>query len=154
MHSKKRYLKVFLTDGNVPIDNNASLSSRYFYPYLFKDQTAKMNVFRKDEDKNSVRITERKSHPWILYREENWQVIDTINGATSSAIIYRITETTKANNLKPYDYFKYLLAKVPKYVDDLERSFLEDLFHGSDKLPEHIRKPKRRINGSRITAGP
>ena len=33
-------------------------------------------------------------------------MIDTIAGAESSAIIYSLAETAKANNLKPYDYFK------------------------------------------------
>lgn len=28
--NQEKYLKIFLTDGNVPIDNSASLSSRYF----------------------------------------------------------------------------------------------------------------------------
>ena len=32
-------------------------------------------------------------------------MIDSIAGADSSAIIYSIAETAKANNLKPYDYF-------------------------------------------------
>ena len=43
--------------------------------------------------------------PWILYREENWEMIDTVNGANSSAIIHSIAETAKANNLKLSDYF-------------------------------------------------
>ena len=38
--------------------------------------------------------------------KKNWEMIDTINGATSSAIIYSIAETAKANNLKPYEYFE------------------------------------------------
>ena len=33
--NQEKYLKVFLTDGNVPIDNSASLSTGYFYPHLF-----------------------------------------------------------------------------------------------------------------------
>ena len=33
--NQEKYLKVFLEDGNVPIDNSASLCSRYFYPHLF-----------------------------------------------------------------------------------------------------------------------
>ena len=37
-------------------------------------------------------------------------MIDSIAGADSSAIIYSIAETAKANNLKPYDYFEYLLT--------------------------------------------
>ena len=32
--NQEKYLRVFLTDGDVPIDNNASLSSVYFYPHL------------------------------------------------------------------------------------------------------------------------
>ena len=45
-------------------------------------------------------------------------MIDTINGAKSSAIIYSIVETAKANNLKPYDYVQYLLEEILKHMDD------------------------------------
>jgi len=69
-------------------------------------------------------------------------MIDTINGAKSSAIIYSIAETAKANNLKPYEYFEYLLTEIPKHMDDTDRSFLNDLVPWSEKLPENIRKPK------------
>ena len=31
---QEKYLRVFLTDGEVPMDNNASLCSGYFYPHL------------------------------------------------------------------------------------------------------------------------
>lgn len=41
--------------------------------------------------------------------KKNWVMIDTVAGAKSSAIIYNIAETAKANQLKPYDYFEYLL---------------------------------------------
>ena len=54
-------------------------------------------------------------------------MIDTIAGAEASAIIYSIAETAKANNLKPYDYFEYLLTEIPKHMDDQEVSFCEDL---------------------------
>ena len=74
--------------------------------------------------------------------KKNWQMIDTIHGATSSAIIYSIAETAKANNLKPYEYFEYLLTEIPKHVDDKNKDFLEDLLPWSETLPEHIRKPK------------
>ena len=69
-------------------------------------------------------------------------MIDSIAGADSSAIIYSIAETAKANNLKPYDYFEYLLTEIPKHMDDTDRSFLNDLVPWSEKLPENIRKPK------------
>ena len=49
--------------------------------------------------------------------KKNWQMIDTINGAKSSAIIYSIAETAKANNLKPYEYFEHLLTEIPKHIN-------------------------------------
>ena len=67
-------------------------------------------------------------------------MIDTINGAHSSAIIYSIAETAKANNLKPYDYFVYLPEEISKHMEQKDRTFLEDLLPWSKKLPEGIRK--------------
>ena len=107
--NQEKYLKVFLTDGDVPIDNNAS---------------------------------ERAIRGFCIGKK-NWQVIDTINGAKAPAIIYSIAETAKANNLKPYDYFEYLLTELPEHQDDTDRSFLENLLPWSPSLPEHIRKTKR-----------
>ena len=107
--NQERYLRVFLEDGEVPMDNNAS---------------------------------ERAIRGFCVGKK-NWQVIDTINGAKSSAIIYSIAETAKANNLKPYEYFEYLLTEIPKHVDEKDRSFLEDLLPWSNKLPENIRKPQK-----------
>ena len=108
--NQERYLRVFLEDGDVPIDNNAS---------------------------------ERAIRGFCIGKK-NWEMIDTINGATSSAIIYSIAETAKANNLKPYDYFEYLLTEIPKHEDDTNTDFLEALLPWSTTLPEHIRKPVKR----------
>lgn len=104
--NQEKYLRVFLTDGDVPIDNNAS---------------------------------ERAIRGFCIGKK-NWQMIDTIHGAKSSAIIYSIVETAKANNLKPYDYVQYLLEEIPKHMDDRDCSFLEDLLPWSKKLPAEIRK--------------
>ncbi len=104
--NQEKYLRVFLTDGDVPIDNNAS---------------------------------ERAIRGFCIGKK-NWQMIDTIHGAKSSAIIYSIVETAKANNLKPFDYVQYLLEEIPKHMNDKDCSFLEDLLPWSEKLPERIRK--------------
>lgn len=68
-------------------------------------------------------------------------IIDTVEGADSSAIIYSIAETAKANNLKPYDYFRYLLTEIPKQLDEKDSSFCEALLPWSEKLPANCRKP-------------
>ena len=91
--NQERYLRVFLEDGEVPIDNNAS---------------------------------ERAIRGFCVGKK-NWQMIDTINGAKTSAIIYSIVETAKANNLKPYDYVQYLLEEIPKHMDDTNCSFVSAL---------------------------
>lgn len=72
-------------------------------------------------------------------------MIDTISGAKASAIIYSIAETAKANNLKPYEYFEYLLSVIPEHMEDTDTTFLEALLPWSEVLPEKIRKPKQKI---------
>lgn len=104
--NQEKYLRVFLNDGDVPMDNNAS---------------------------------ERAIRGFCIGKK-NWQVIDTISGAKSSAIIYSIAETAKANNLKPYDYFEFLLKEISQHMDDKNLDFLDKLLPWSVDLPEHIKK--------------
>lgn len=70
----------------------------------------------------------------------NWHMIDTINGAKASAIIYSIAETAKANSLKPYNYFEYLLTEIPKHLEDTSLDFMKDLLPWSESLPSECRK--------------
>ncbi|EGD47645.1 transposase [Ruminiclostridium papyrosolvens DSM 2782] len=104
--NQEKYLKTFLTNGDVPLDNNATESA--------------------------IR--------GFCIGKNNWHMIDTIEGAKSSAIIYSIAETAKANNLKPYEYFKYLLKEIPQHMDDKDLTFLDKLLPWSDQLPEQCRK--------------
>ena len=75
--------------------------------------------------------------------KHNWWLIDTIRGAKSSAIIYSITETAKANGLKVYEYVEYLLTEIPKHEDDTDLSFLDDLLPWPPNLPEYCRKSNK-----------
>ena len=109
MLNQEKYLRVFLADGEVPIDNNAS----------------------------------ERAIKGFCIGKKNWQMIDTISGAKSSAIIYSLAETAKANNLKPYEYFEYLLSVIPEHMEDTDTDFLEDLLPWSESLPENIRKLKQ-----------
>lgn len=70
----------------------------------------------------------------------NWHLIDTATGAKASAIIYSITETAKANDLKPYNYLNYLLTEIPKHQEDKNRDFLNELMPWSESLPPDCRK--------------
>ena len=77
----------------------------------------------------------------VCIGKKNWVMIGTVAGAKSSAIIYSIAETAKANGMKPYDYFEYLLAEIPKHLDDTDRPFLDGLLPWSPNLPANCRKP-------------
>ena len=71
---------------------------------------------------------------------KNWEMIDAINGASSSAITYSIAETAKENQMKPYDYFEHLLAEIPKHMDDNNNDFLAELLLWSDIVAQLSRQ--------------
>ena len=106
--NQEKYLRAFLDNGDIPIDNSAC---------------------------------ERAIRPFCVGRK-NWNVIDTVEGAQASAIIYSIAETAKANNLKPYQYFEYLLTELPERISRKKDSTfsLDDLMPWSPKLPISCRK--------------
>lgn len=104
--NQEKYLKVFLKDPAVPLDNNyAEAALRSF-----------------------------------CVGKNNWHIIDTVNGAQSSAIAYSLAESAKANNLKPYNYFLHILQEIPRHMDEKSLDFLEDLLPWSASLPEDCRK--------------
>ena len=110
--NQEKYLRVFLKDGYVPIDNNAA--------------------------ERGIRT--------FCQGKKNWYTIDTVRGAQSSAVIYSIAETARVNNLKPYEYFKYLLEEIPKHGEFEDPSYLDDLLPWSDSLPDCCRKPEPKVN--------
>ena len=98
-------LKVFLDDGEVLFDNNA---------------------------------TEEALRSFCLHKHA-WKLIDSIDGAKASAIIYSITETAKANHLNPFHYLPHVLTVLKDHQDDTDYRFIEDLLPWSDQLPEICR---------------
>lgn len=110
--NQEKYLKVFLENGDVPMDNSAS---------------------------------ERSIRTFCLGKK-NWMFHNTANGASSSALVYSISETAKLNNLRPYYYFKYILTELPKLCDEkgnIDPAKLDYLMPWSATLPEECRKPRR-----------
>ncbi len=107
-----KYLRVFLANGDVPIDNNTS---------------------------------ERAIRGFCIGKK-NWQMIDTIRGTKSSAIIYsialHIVETAKANHSKSFDYVEYLLEETQKHMDDKDCSFLEIFCPGQKNFRQKSAKLK------------
>lgn len=107
--NQEKYLRAFLDDPIIPLDNNAAeISIRSF-----------------------------------CVGKHNWHIIDTLQGAEASAIIYSLAESAKANNLKPYNYFKHILEEIPKHQDDKILDFLDSLLPWSEDLPADCLKAKK-----------
>lgn len=62
---------------------------------------------------------ERAVKPFVIGRK-NWLFCNTPDGASSSAIIYSIIETAKANNLNPYEYLEQIFSNIQQVTDPIK----------------------------------
>lgn len=60
----------------------------------------------------SNNLAENAIRPFAVGRK-NWLFRDTTKGADSSAIVYSLVETAKANGIEPYKYLLYALTMMP-----------------------------------------
>lgn len=58
-------------------------------------------------------IVENAIRPFCLGRK-NWLFADTVAGANSSANLYSLIATAKANGLEPYAYLRHVFTELPK----------------------------------------
>jgi len=61
-------------------------------------------------------IAENAIRPFAVGRK-NWLFSDSQAGARSSANIYGLLQTAKANNLEPYGYLKYIFEQLPQVTE-------------------------------------
>ncbi len=84
------------------------------------------NNFTRYIDCGELRIdnnfTENKIRPFAIGRK-NWLFSSSTKGAESSAAIYSLLETAKANGHEPYSYLKHVLTEIPKAesLEDFEK---------------------------------
>ena len=71
--------------------------------------------------------------------KHNWHITASSRGAETSGILYSIAETAKANRLKPYEYFKYLLEQLLEHEDDINNDILKSLMPWSSTLPDEVK---------------
>ena len=98
------YMRTFLTNGCLEIDNNAA---------------------------------ERAIKPFVIGRK-NWMFSKTVKGAKSSAVLYSITETAKANGLAVEKYLVYLFEMFAN-SEVKERDILEKCMPWSESIPDELR---------------
>lgn len=81
--------------------------------YLEKNWT-KLTVYTEDGrlsiDNNPA---ENAIRPFVIGRK-NWLFSATVKGATSSANLYGLIETAKANGLEPYAYLRHVFKELPQ----------------------------------------
>lgn len=105
------YLRRFLTDPMIPLDNNNA----------------------------------ERSIKSFCVGKHSWHIIDSVKGASSSALLYSIAESAKANQLKPYEYFSYILTELMQYPrNGVPAEILAKLMPWSEELPDFCRKTKTR----------
>ena len=117
------------------VDSSSQTGKAFTYSI---NQETYLRTFLEDPnlvmDNNSA---ERAIRPFTVGRK-NWVLIDTIRGAEASAVLYSLAETAKANNIKTYDYFRYLLTELPKYIHDFDTEIPEFLYPWSDQFPKDL----------------
>lgn len=108
--NQEKYLRRFIEDGNIPLDNGSS--ERYISSYS--------------------------------KGRANWLFADTMLGAEVNAAMYSIVETAKSNKVNPYEYIKYLLEKMPEYLDEkgnmTDPACLKDMMPWSDAFKTYHRE--------------
>lgn len=73
----------------------------------------------------------------------NWLFADTVFGAEVNALMYSVVETAKANRVNVRCYLQYLLEKIPKHLDQSDKSFLKDMVPWSDAYHSYESQKKQ-----------
>ena len=89
----------------------------------------------------SNNLAENVIRPFAAGRK-NWLFCDSVKGAESSAIVYSLVETAKANDIEPYEYLMLVLSMLPYLGKSSAHEELKKLmpWHPIVRHREHIRK--------------
>ena len=85
----------------------------------------------------SNNFAENAIRPFVIGRK-NWLFSDTVKGAKSSAIIYSLIETAKANNIEPYTYLNLILTDMQYMGRPFSNEELESFMPWSKEIKESI----------------
>ncbi len=107
------------------------------------NQRSTLNTFLEDgRIELSNNRAENAIRPFVVGRK-SWLFSDTKKGAKSSAIVYSLVETAKANDLNVYMYLVHIFSTMPKLDFQRNPALLEDLMPWSEKLPSYCRNLKK-----------
>ena len=89
--------------------------------YTLNNEDSFKNYLKDGRCSLSNNLAERTAKTYVMGRK-NFLFHDTQAGATSSAILYSLVETARANNLNVYRYFWFVLSAVSGYKKQLANS--------------------------------
>ena len=128
--------------GKKGLDKSSKLTGALNYSV---NQEQFLRVFLEDGEIPPDNNDAERSIRSFCVGKHNWQIIDSKNGAEASAMLYSLAETAKANSLKPYEYFSYLLTRLMEYPrGNVPEDELAKLMPWSKELPDSCRKTKNR----------
>ena len=85
----------------------------------------------------SNNFAENAIRPFVIGRK-NWLFSDTVKGAKSSAIVYSLIETAKANGVEPYAYLVLVLTDMQYMGKPFSNEELESLMPWSEEMKQSI----------------
>ena len=94
-----------------------------------------MNYLEDGNCSISNNLSENSIRPFTIGRK-NWLFSGSPKGAASSATVYSIIETAKANGLSPYKYFNFIFSELPGVQFGQHPEFLEDYLPWSPEVQE------------------
>jgi hypothetical protein len=104
----------WLEKANVPPNTAFGKAIQYC-----KNQWPKLSRYIEDGELNiDNNRAERAVKPFVIGRK-NWLFSNTANGAKTSAMLYSMIETAKANGLIPFDYLMHCLEQLSKPEYDI-----------------------------------
>lgn len=114
LKNSKPVAEAFFAWAKTEYDRNPTPKTTYgaALTYAVNQKGWLMNVFLDGRLEVSNNRAERSVRPFAVGRK-NWLFCNTPRGADASAAVYSIIETAKANGLKPFEYLKFLLERLP-----------------------------------------
>ena len=101
-----------------------------------QNQRDDLNAFMSHgEVEISNNLAENAIRPFVVGRKA-WLFCDTPKGADSSAIVYTLVETAKANGIEPHRYLEYVLDRMRYLRSSPSAADLEKLMPWSTALKE------------------
>jgi hypothetical protein len=68
---------------------------------------------------NNNNRSERAIKPFVIGRK-GWLFADSVAGADAAATLFSLVETCKHHDVEPYDWFRYVLQRMPACKSDAE----------------------------------